>query len=99
MQSLLLKMVSTIRRDPITSNVARSKTTSMADDQYRSLLTDREREIINGDADVSEGYYYRVVSRVRRKINGIERDLQVLENHDSLADELRDVVCENGGDE
>lgn len=66
----------------------------MPDDEYRSLLTDREREIISGEADVSEGYYYRVVSRVRDKIEGLERDLMVLEEHDTLADELREVVCE-----
>lgn len=68
----------------------------MADDEYRSLLTDREREIISGEADVSEGYYYRVVSRVRDKIEGLERDLVALEKHDTLADELRDIVCEDG---
>lgn len=66
----------------------------MADEQYRSLLTEREREIISGKADVSESYYYRVVSRVRDKIEGLEQDLAVLEHHETLADELREVVCE-----
>ncbi|WP_245998429.1 hypothetical protein [Halalkalicoccus subterraneus] len=66
----------------------------MADEQYRSLLTEREREIIRGEADVSESYYYRVVSRVRDKIEGLEHDLEVLEHHETLADELRGVVCD-----
>lgn len=73
--------------------MVQSEDSSMADDQYRSLLTDREREIISGEADVSESYYYRVVTRVRDKIEGVERDLEALEAHDSLADELREVVC------
>jgi len=40
----------------------------MVDDQYRGLLTDREREILRGEAEVSEDYRYRVISRVRNKI-------------------------------
>lgn len=70
-----------------------TKSHSMADDEYRSLLTEREREIISGEADVSEKYYYRVVSRVRDKIEGLEQDLAVLEEHATLANELRKVVC------
>lgn len=71
-----------------------SKPTSMADDNYRSLLTEREAEILTGKADVSEKYYYRVVSRVRDKIEGLEEDMLVLEeNHDTLADELREAIC------
>lgn len=63
-------------------------------DEYRALLTEREQEILSGDADVSDSYYYRVVTRVRQKIDRVERDLEVLdENHDTLGDELRDVVC------
>lgn len=73
-----------------------TETPCMADDEYRSLLTQREREIISGDADVSEKYYYRVVSRVRDKIEGVETDLEILEEHATLADELREVVCDGG---
>ena len=62
-------------------------------DDYRAILTEREQEILTGDADVSESYYYRVVTRVRKKIERIERDLQILdEHHDTLGDELRDAV-------
>jgi hypothetical protein len=69
-------------------------------DEYRALLTEREQEILAGDADVSESYYYRVVTRVRRKVERIERDLQVLdEHHDTLGDELRDAVCSDPADE
>lgn len=66
----------------------------MADKDYRALLTDREKEILRREADVSDKYYYRVVSRVRDKIEAVEEDLAILdETHDTLGDELRDVVC------
>lgn len=63
--------------------------------EYRAILTPREREIITGEADVSDSYYYRVVSRIREKINQLDDDLTVLEeNHAKLADELRETVCD-----
>lgn len=69
----------------------------MVDDQYRGLLTEREREILTGEADVSDNYRYRVVSRVRAKIENIEDDVEVLaRNRDDLLDELREVVCQDG---
>ncbi len=66
----------------------------MVDDQYRGLLTEREREIIRGDADVSDNYRYRVVSRVRTKIENIDDDVDILaDNRKDLLEELRNVVC------
>ncbi|WP_132060041.1 hypothetical protein [Halorussus amylolyticus] len=66
----------------------------MVDDQYRGLLTEREREIIVGDANVSDNYRYRVVSRVRTKIENVGEDVEILsENRDDLLAELRDAVC------
>ena len=66
----------------------------MVDDQYRGLLTEREREIIRGDADVSDNYRYRVVSRIRTKIENIDGDVEILSNNrEDLLEELRDVVC------
>lgn len=65
------------------------------DKEYRAILTEREREILSGEDEVSESYYYRVVTRVRDKIERVEQDLEVLdEHHDTLGDELREVVCE-----
>jgi hypothetical protein len=62
--------------------------------EYRAILTPREREIIRGEADVSDSYYYRVVSRVREKIEQLESDLETLdEHHPGLADELREAIC------
>lgn len=62
----------------------------------RALLTDREREILNGEADVSEKYYYVTVTRVRDKIERlVADDLPALEEHATLATELRDAVCDD----
>lgn len=68
----------------------------MGDDR-RALLTDREREILLGenDDDVTEKYYSVVVTRVRNKIELLEDDLPALEAHDTLGDELREIVCED----
>jgi len=69
----------------------------MSDDEDigpRALVTDREREILLGKADVSEKYYHVVVTRVRKRINRLDDEIEALEAHDTLADELRDVVCE-----
>ena len=72
----------------------------MADDQYRGLLTEREREILSGDADVSDNYRYRVVSRIRTKLETLEKDVTVLEeNHPDLHSELLEIVCENNDPE
>lgn len=68
----------------------------MVDDQYRGLLTEREREILRGDADVSDNYRYRVVSRIRTKIGNIDEDIEILaENREDLLEELCEVVCDS----
>jgi hypothetical protein len=72
----------------------------MAED-YRALLTDREKEILAGDADVSDSYRYRVVSRVRSKIDALGDDVEFLQqHHGDLYDESVEAVCaDNLGDE
>ena len=73
-----------------------SESVVMAD--RRALLTEREREIISGAADdISDEYRYQTVSRVRSRLQRLDDDIEALEAHDTLADELRDIVC--GGDE
>lgn len=67
----------------------------MVDDR-RALLTEREREILLGEGgDVTEKYYSVVVSRVRNKIELLDKDLPALEAHNTLGDELREVVCDD----
>lgn len=78
---------------------AEATANEMPTDERRSILTEREREILSGDADVKDKYFYTVVSRVRNKIEGVEGDLDFLdENYEKLGDELREVVCEDVND-
>jgi len=73
-----------------------SKQSTMTD--RRALLTDREREIIAGNADVSDAYRYQTLSRVRSRLDRLAGDIEALEAHGDLADELREKVC-NRSDE
>lgn len=60
----------------------------------RAILTEREREIVAGDADdVTDEYRYQTVSRVRSRFEELEADIEAFESHGDLADELRDIVC------
>lgn len=60
---------------------------------YRALLTDREREILAGKADVSQNYVYQIRSRVRGKIERLTDDIEFLEEHHTdLYQELRESV-------
>jgi hypothetical protein len=43
----------------------------------RSLLTDREREILEGEADVSDNYRYKVESVARQRVRQEEQDVAV----------------------
>jgi len=66
-------------------------------DERRALLTDREREILetNGESigeHYTDDYYYTVVSRVRKKIQRLESDIQALKEHPTLYDELLEVI-------
>lgn len=63
----------------------------------RALLTDREREIIAGEADVTDEYRYQTISRVRARFQRLDGDLEALEAHGELAEDLREIICE--GDE
>lgn len=64
----------------------------------RALLTDREREIVSGEADVTDDYRYQTISRVRKRFERLDADLAALERHGDLADELRSIVCAEDGD-
>lgn len=68
-------------------------TEAMAD--RRALLTDREREIITGAADVTDEYRYQTVSRIRRRLKDrLTDDLDAMDRHGGLGDDVRDIVCE-----
>lgn len=61
----------------------------------RALLTEREREVIRGNADVDREYRYQLISRVRTRMQQIEQDLEALDTHDSLGDEFRELVSDD----
>lgn len=67
----------------------------MGDDQYRGLLTDREREIISGKDEVSPSYHSRVRTRIRNKVQILGEDFELLQNHEpDLAEDLQETICE-----
>lgn len=60
----------------------------------RALLTEREREVIRGEADVSDSYRYQLISRVRTRINDeLSKDIEVFREHGDLLKDLRYVAC------
>jgi hypothetical protein len=63
--------------------------------ERRALLTDREREIVAGEADVTDSYRYQTISRVRARFDRLDDDLAALREHGDLLDELREIVCED----
>lgn len=73
--------------------MAQVETASMAD--RRALLTDREREIIAGEADVSDSYRYQTISRIRKRLERLEGDMEAMGEHGDLLNELREQVCED----
>lgn len=68
-------------------------------DEGRALLTEREREILSGEADVSDNYRYKVQSTVRNRIRKrLGRDVEFLEEHFSeVYDLVVEEVCDGDG--
>ncbi len=64
----------------------------------RALLTEREREILAGEAtDVKDPQKYRANtrSRVRNRLERLEDDIETLEQYEpELANHLRETICE-----
>lgn len=68
-------------------------------DAGRSLLTDRERSILAGEADVSDNYRYKVQSVARQRVRGVADDVDVLREHQpDIFNELQELVCETDDD-
>jgi len=76
--------------------MATSKTLQVMSEEGRALLTDREKEIISGEADVSDNYRYKTESIVRNRIRKhLREDIEFLEEHFDEAHELAtEAVCE-----
>jgi len=68
-------------------------TADVMSEEGRALLTDREREIITGRADVTDNYRYKVQSIIRNRVRKrLADDVEVLAEHFPEAHEL--VVTE-----
>lgn len=63
----------------------------------RALLTEREREVLRGDADDVENvsqYQSKIRTRIRNRIKKLSEDLELLQEHEpELATEMRNEVC------
>ena len=66
-------------------------------DEGRALLTEREKEILSGEAEVSDNYEYKVKSIVRNRIRkNIGEDVEVLADHlPEVYELLQSEVCED----
>lgn len=65
----------------------------------RALLTERERDVIAGRADVTDQYRYQTISRIRKRFERLHGDIEAMEAHGELANEFREVVCGDSGEE
>ena len=72
-------------------------TSSERHDEGRALLTEREREIIAGEADVSDNYRYKVESIVRVRVRKhLGDDIDVLREHfPEVFDLIQESVCDD----
>lgn len=58
-------------------------------------MTEREREVLRGEADVSTDYVNQIRYRVREKIDRLAGDIDVLETHEpELAAYLRETLAD-----
>jgi len=68
--------------------------------RYRAIMTTTDRDRVAREADVSDEKRYQSVSRVRSRIEELETDVEILEeHHPELLAELREVVCEDDDEE
>lgn len=64
--------------------------------RYRAIMTTTDRERIAGEADVEPNKRHQSVSRVRSRIEELEHDAALLEeHHPDLYRELREAVCDD----
>lgn len=73
------------------------QTTGRMSEEGRALLTAREREILSGEADVTDNYRYKVQSIVRTRIRRhLADDMEFLEEHFPEAHEAAvGAVCDD----
>lgn len=61
---------------------------------YTAIMTETDRSRISGETDDPDSKRYESVSRVRKRVEALEKDVEVLSNHHpELLEELREAVC------
>lgn len=61
---------------------------------YTAIMTETDRARIAQETDDPDSKRYESVSRVRKRIEALEKDVEVLEeHHPELLEELRAVAC------
>ena len=67
-------------------------------EEGRALLTDREKEIISGEADVSDNYRYKTESIVRNRIKKhLSEDIEFLNEHfPEVYESAMKSICDEG---
>ena len=61
----------------------------------RALFTDREREILSGEATVKDNYRYKVESVARQRAGKLEEDIDALrENYPEIVEQIQEAVCD-----
>lgn len=80
--------------------MAADSTPEVMTEEGRALLTEREKEVLSGDADVDNNYRYKVQSIVRNRIRKqLGEDVAFLEEQFPEAyDLVMTEVCEDDGD-
>lgn len=62
-------------------------------------MTGTDRKYVAGEGVEDENQRYQAVSRVRDRLDELEKDVEVLEeSHPELLAEIREIVCEEGDD-
>lgn len=60
----------------------------------RALMTETEREYISEEVDIEENKKYQAIARVRDRLDSLEKDINVLqEHHPELFSEIQELVC------
>lgn len=68
---------------------------SLSVGKYRAIMTTTDRERITGVADATDEKRYQAIHRVRSRIEELEEDAEILEeHHPELYRELREAVCD-----
>ena len=63
--------------------------------RYTAIMTETDRDRIAGKSEDPPAKKYEAISRVRKRIEELETDVEVLEeHHPKLLGELREVVCD-----